>query len=64
MTSTGKYRLSSETMRLPEILWLGVLEVPWHQREFDWWKAWVRSIAEFCGGAKSSDSATKWENGD
>lgn len=36
MTSTRKFRVSAETMRLPEILWKGVFQVPWHQREFDW----------------------------
>ena len=36
MTSTRKYRVSSKTMRLPDILWEGIFEVPWHQREFDW----------------------------
>ena len=36
MTSTRKYRVSAETMRLPNILYKGVFQVPWHQREFDW----------------------------
>ena len=36
MTSFREYRVSAETMRLPDILWAGVFEVPWHQREFDW----------------------------
>ena len=36
MTATREYRVSAKTVRLPDILWEGVLEVPWHQREFDW----------------------------
>ena len=36
MTSTGRYRVCAKTVRLPDILWESVLEVPWHQREFDW----------------------------
>ena len=36
MTSFREYRVSAETMRLPDILWEGIFEVPWHQREFDW----------------------------
>ena len=36
MTTTRHYRVNAETMRLPDILWKGVFEVPWHQREFDW----------------------------
>ena len=36
MTSTREYRVSAQTVRLPAILWEGVFEVPWHQREFDW----------------------------
>ena len=36
MTTTREYRVSAETMRLPDILWEGVFQVPWHQREFDW----------------------------
>lgn len=36
MTTTLEYRVSAETMRLPDILWNGIFQVPWHQREFDW----------------------------
>ena len=36
MTSNRTYRVSAKTMRLPQILWEGAFEVPWHQREFDW----------------------------
>ena len=36
MTSTRKFRVSAETMHLAKILWKGVFQVPWHQREFDW----------------------------
>ena len=36
MTDPQEYRVSARTVRLPEILWEGVFEVPWHQREFDW----------------------------
>lgn len=36
MTDSQEYRVSASTVRLPEILWEGVCEVPWHQREFDW----------------------------
>lgn len=36
MTSTRTYRVSTETVRIPKILWAGIFEVPWHQREFDW----------------------------
>ena len=36
MTDPQEYRVSASTVRLPEILWEGVFEVPWHQREFDW----------------------------
>ena len=36
MTSSRKYRVSSETTPVSGILWEGTFEVPWHQREFDW----------------------------
>jgi hypothetical protein len=36
MTSTRQYRVSSETTSVAKILWQGIFEVPWHQREFDW----------------------------
>ena len=36
MTSTREYRVSAQTVRLLDILWERVFEVPWHQREFDW----------------------------
>ena len=36
MASNRKYRVSAETISVAGILWNGVFEVPWHQREFDW----------------------------
>ena len=36
MTSQRKYRVCSKTTPIAEILWEGIFEVPWHQREFDW----------------------------
>lgn len=36
MTSPRTYRVCSKTTPISAILWEGVFEVPWHQREFDW----------------------------
>lgn len=36
MTSSREYRVHSDTTPVSDILWQGIFEVPWHQREFDW----------------------------